>query len=54
MNKEIEYNGITQKISLSIGAIISKDINDFNKLYKEADEALYDVKRSGRNGYKIK
>ena len=54
MNKEIEFNGDTQKISISVGAFISNRINDFNDLYNKADAALYEVKRNGRNGFKIK
>lgn len=53
MNKEVEQNGVTQGISISSGAIITNESRDFNNLYYEADEALYDIKRNGRNGYKI-
>ena len=54
MNKEIEFIDDSQKISISAGAIITNQVNDFNKLYHKADEALYEVKRNGRNGFKIK
>lgn len=27
---------------------------NFNKLYTIADETLYEVKRNGKNGYKLK
>lgn len=39
--------------SCSIGISISDGDKDFKELYKEADEALYRVKNSGRNGYEI-
>lgn len=54
MNKEIEYNGINQRISLSLGCVMTKFNKNFNKLYTIADETLYEVKRNGKNGYKIK
>jgi diguanylate cyclase (GGDEF)-like protein len=54
MNKKIEYNGDTQKISISVGSVITNQINAFDKLYHKADEALYEVKRNGRNGFKIR
>ncbi|MDU5111393.1 MAG: GGDEF domain-containing protein [Clostridium sp.] len=54
MDKEIEYNGINQRISLSLGCVITKFNKSFNKLYTIADETLYEVKRNGKNGYKIK
>ena len=54
MNKEVSYKGQSQKISLSIGAIVSNKIHGFDELYQEADKMLYEVKRNGRNGFKIK
>lgn len=54
MDKEIEYNGINQRISLSLGCVMTKFKMNFNKLYTIADETLYEVKRNGKNGYKIK
>lgn len=54
MNKEVRYEEHSQKISLSIGAVITNQIYDFNTLYHEADQVLYNVKRNGRNGFKIK
>lgn len=53
MDKEISYKGNTQKISLSIGAIVTNQVQSFNELYQEADKMLYEVKRNGRNGFKI-
>ena len=44
MDKEIEYNGINQRISLSLGCVMTKLNMNFNKLYTIADETLYEVK----------
>lgn len=52
MNKNIHIDNLEQEISLSIGAVISKGNADFNELYIQADKLLYEVKYSGRNGYK--
>lgn len=54
MNRTVEHNGETQKISLSVGAVITQENIEFNALYMMADEMLYEVKRNGRNGFKIK
>lgn len=54
MNRKIEHNGATQQISLSVGVVITQEDIEFNKLYTMADEMLYEVKRNGRNGFKIK
>ena len=54
MNKEIRKGANRQKISLSIGAVLTNQKYDFNDLYREADQVLYEVKRQGRNGFKIK
>lgn len=54
MDKEVWYNEVSQKISLSLGAIMTTKNMEFNKLYTMADAILYEVKRNGRNGCKIK
>lgn len=54
MNKEIRKGADRQKISLSIGAVVTNQKHEFNELYREADQVLYEVKRQGRNGFKIK
>ena len=53
MDKEVSCEGKRQKISLSIGAVVTNKPYDFSKLYQKADEVLYEVKRNGRNGFKI-
>lgn len=53
MNKNVTYNGCSKKISLSIGATIIKQNLGFTEIYQKADTLLYEVKRNGRNGFKI-
>lgn len=53
MDKELTYNGTTQKISISVGAVINNKASSFNKLYEKSDKLLYKVKRNGRNGFEI-
>lgn len=44
-----------QKISVSIGAAYAKDNESkYESLYQSADDILYDVKRNGKDGFKIK
>ena len=38
------------KLTLSVGAAFSNASKDADTIYKHADEALYFVKNSGRNG----
>lgn len=54
MDKEIVHNGHSQKISLSVGAVVTQQAIEFGELYSLADETLYEVKHNGRNGFKIK
>ena len=54
MNREVKYKGESQMISLSIGAVITKENIGFGQLYTMADEMLYEVKRNGRNGFKTR
>lgn len=47
--------GKAEHISGSIGGILTTDIiSNYNKLLQTADEALYEVKTSGKNNYNIK
>lgn len=54
MNRNITYKNCSKKISLSIGAAIIKEYTNFNDIYEKADALLYDIKRNGRNGFKVK
>lgn len=57
MTRTLEKEGISIRVSCSIGgAVYEKKENvkiSFERLYKEADEALYAVKNKGKSGYKI-
>ena len=47
-------NGISMDIHCSAGVTFVKDKNvKFDTLYKEADKALYEAKRAGRNTFRI-
>lgn len=39
--------------TVSIGFVMGCGTEDFNALYQRADKILYDVKKSGRNAYKV-
>lgn len=52
--REIEKNGIKVSVSSSIGmAVVEKEDKKFEDLYEKADIALYQVKNSGKNSYRI-
>ena len=52
--QELKIEGKTVGISASIGiAIVPPQGTEYETLFKSADEALYQVKESGRNGYRI-
>lgn len=40
-------------VTLSIGAVLFTGTHQFDELFRYADNALYDVKKSGKNNYKI-
>lgn len=42
-----------QKLSVSIGGNFVKEDKKYDTLYQGADNALYEVKRSGKNGFRI-
>ncbi|WP_368291511.1 hypothetical protein [Coprococcus sp. RTP21281st1_F1_RTP21281_210402] len=39
---------------ISMGAVIARTELTFNEMYEEADNALYDVKESGRGRIEVK
>lgn len=53
--KEIKNLKINRRsiVSCSIGITFSKQSDDFNSLFKRADEAMYEAKRSGKSCYKF-
>lgn len=44
-----ETNAYLPSISVSIGIADNKNVSDWNNLFKQADDALYQAKNSGRN-----
>lgn len=49
-----EEDGQSVSISASAGIVLAaKAPEDFSEVYKMADKALYDVKKSGKNGFRI-
>ncbi len=54
-SSEIHMNGMEDHtFTLSAGiAFAPQDGDNFMELYQKVDFALYQVKRSGRNGYRI-
>ncbi len=47
-------NSQSVRISCSIGcSLFPKDSNDYGSLFKNADHALYEAKKAGKNGYSI-
>lgn len=47
-----EFDGKKESISASVGiAVTPEDGQEFKILYEKADKALYQVKKSGKNGY---
>ena len=51
--KVVEYRGNNIETSISIGVVVSDSKTTYDELYKIADEALYEVKKNGRNNYRI-
>ncbi len=51
--KNYEKAGNRVQVSSSIGIVKTEPGRFFSDLYEKADLALYEVKRQGRNGYKI-
>lgn len=51
LNIEHTGNSASKYVTVSMGLICknAKDINDYNEIYKESDELLYEAKESGRN-----
>ncbi len=49
--KTYEQNGVTVKISASIGIATTEDSTVFEDIYRFADIALYSTKSKGKNGY---
>lgn len=52
---KVESDGhyISFSVSVGLSSFTGYDTSDLDKAIKSADSALYDVKRSGRNGYAV-
>lgn len=53
MDRQFTYQALTQKISISVGAVHTNERVSFEVLYKEADKVLYYTKNHGKNGYHL-
>lgn len=52
--KQYQYEGKLYPVCLSIGGIIPCKGITLEKLFKQVDEVLYEVKKQGRDGYSIR
>lgn len=53
MIEALQLENAKIKITVSIGIALTDAFTDFDTIYKRADNALYQVKEDGRNGYRI-
>lgn len=53
LNEEISSSVDGMNISLSIGISLVDEKKSFDDIYKEADHALYEAKRNGKNQYAV-
>lgn len=53
MNRQFMFKGIIHHISISIGVCPMKSNDLLSEAYERADLMLYDVKKMGRNNYKL-
>lgn len=53
MDREVRYQENKVGISISLGAVYSKEEIEIDKLFDKADNALYITKESGKNGYHL-
>ena len=53
MDREVRYQENKVGISISLGAVYSKEEVEIDKLFDKADNALYITKESGKNGYHL-
>lgn len=54
IKRTISEDGMSVDISCSIGiAYYGRDGEDYDTLYKAADDALYEAKEAGKNCYRV-
>lgn len=53
MNQEVVYQGAKKTISISLGAVYTTEKIPYHELFEKADEILYEVKKNGKNMYKL-
>lgn len=53
MDREVEYQELKNTISISLGAVYTEQYMPCGKLFEKADETLYQVKKNGKNSYKL-
>ncbi len=53
MKPPVDIEGVRLQVTLSIGATLHAGATTADALLQRADEALYQVKESGRNGYRL-
>ncbi|MBO5303662.1 MAG: GGDEF domain-containing protein [Lachnospiraceae bacterium] len=53
MDREVEYQNVKKHISISLGAAHTKTYDSYQTLFEQADETLYQVKKNGKNSYKM-
>lgn len=47
---ETKLNEVELKITLSMGGVITRELNSYDDLFKVADRVMYEVKKNGRDG----
>ena len=50
---QIDFEGKNSPVTVSIGAVLISDERDFETVYKQADKALYKVKKEGRGSFYV-
>lgn len=53
MDCQFTYQGLTQKLSISLGAVYTSQKLSMNILFKEADKVLYKTKEAGKDSYRL-
>ncbi len=53
MDMEFIYQDVRRKLSVSVGAVYSDKVERYERFFEEADKALYEAKKRGKNGYVI-